>query len=269
MFAAVAIAVSITRTVAGSTPSALGAFRAGGLPVLRGAWFDVSVKGSYAMQWTGSPHMACLGGPDEFISGAVSESIEFGTARPVRAYAVEVILPLKPVGPVPALFLKRSVVRTGTRLFPNDLSTLGLRTPAVYTRSLSGTYANCGVSPQTVAPRGCGRFEAARFTTFVHQIANQLELLGWPRSPLAETACAMPDDFPHLHEFGPPPFRTGNFVTGLKCPAPAAELRLRAGAAVTCPLIGDLGVPNFNSEYVCPGTCFAHEQLSVTLRRVR
>jgi hypothetical protein len=221
------------------------------------------------MQWAGHPHKTCGGGPDEFINGSIAESIDFGTPHPVRAYAVEVILPLRPVGPAPAVFWKRRAVRAGTRLFPNDLTGLALRTPAVYMRALSGTYANCHVPPQTLAPRGCGRFADPRFMTFAHQIRREFDLPGIPHSPLAETACAVPTDLPPLGELGPPPFRTRSLVTSLKCPSPAAEFRMRVGTAITCPLLGDLGVPNFSGEYVCPGTCSAHEQLTVTLRRVR
>jgi hypothetical protein len=243
------------------------------IPVRAGAWFNVSVHGLYEMRWgPGTLRRSCGPGiTDSYVTGEGSETIKFATVRPVRAYAIEVILSDKPRhSSFAALFFKQHFVATGTKLGPNDLTPLSLPTPATYTRSLTGTWADCGQTSSTLAPSGCGTFATPGFTTRIaEQAVTEMNLEGFPHSGRTATACRYPQDFPpSLGEDTPPNFRTLPSAFGVteKCRPPTAELKVRIGGEATCRIL----IPD---DRVCPlsgKACterYGHETITVTLRR--
>jgi hypothetical protein len=241
------------------------------LHVLKGGWFQVSVHGSYAMNWSANEHGYCGGDSTkpQFLDAQGSETVTFASRRPVRAFLAETLEPA--IGkrpPFPALLLRRRFYATGTKLVPNDFAPLKVATPANWMRSLSGTYQDCGEAPQTIVASGCGGFVTPRFDSLLEPIKDTRRYRGTIRmdveersnSKLPETRCMAQTDgglpFPS-HVIA---FLNDSADAALRCPPPAAVVSSAIGTTTRCHF------DNRDNRWLLSGV---REKLIVTFRRIR
>jgi hypothetical protein len=126
------------------------------MQALSGRWFSIAASGSYDERWTADVSEGCDPGTDpEFFKGAASQEITFASPRPVRVYGFEAVTPTLRDGPQPYLLFRSHYVRPGTKL-ARDAFGWGaeVRAPAVFRRSLTGTYRGCSIGPGYPAKTG-------------------------------------------------------------------------------------------------------------------
>jgi hypothetical protein len=254
--------LAITASAAGKPPALM--------RVLKGGWFQVSVRGEYTMHWSVNLHDNCFGDPaqPEFLDGQASERMTFASRRPARAFLFETFVPgIRHGSPIPTLVLSRRFHAVGQRLGPNDFAPLKLATPADWVRSLSGTYQECGDPVQQIVAPGCGSFRTPRFISSLSPVSDTRRYRGKIVMSLSELSHSnLPEARCQAQTYAGLPFadHTINFLqdsadVGLRCPPPAAVVSSSGGTTLKCHL-------NNRDNGFLPGV---QETLVVTFRRLR
>jgi hypothetical protein len=267
--ATIAAAALVLVSVLAITASAAGKPRPL-LRVLKGGWFQVSVRGEYTMHWSVNLHDNCFGDPaqPEFLDAQASEQMTFASRRPVRAFLFETMEPgVRGGPPIPKLLLRRRFYARGQRLGPNDFAPLKLATPANWVRSLSGTYQECGDPVQQIVAPGCGHFRTPRFISSLSPATDARRYGGKFVMDLSELShSTLPETLCQAQTYAGLPFaeHTIRFLlnsedVSLRCPSPAAVVSSSAGATMMCRL-------NNRDNGFLPGVL---ETLVVKFRRLR
>jgi hypothetical protein len=126
--------------------------------VLRGAWFNVAMHGQYAMSWSGQVNHGCGPGEAESFTGSVSQTISFETRHSVRRWAYEAaVFDRQLHRRVTYLVISNRYRAPGTKIGPNGFGSARLATPALFTRSATGTYVECGGPAHEIRDIPCPR----------------------------------------------------------------------------------------------------------------
>lgn len=240
---------------------------------LEGHWLTYTIHGSYTWSWSANVSAGCGEGLyDEVFNGQASQTITFGSSAPVRLYSFRGIYPAYRKGPRTFLLLSRRYYAPGTHLGPNDFGGGKVRAPALYTRSIAGTYRGCGLDPavKTLPPTSCARLRLPRFQALIGwdpQAKPTMNVDGIPgRELYSSPSCALPEDFPEdlTGQRGLPNWEEG-FVEPLGCPPLLRFTHVRVGERLVC---RHSGRPS-DAEHPRAGAPVYHETITLVARGSR
>jgi hypothetical protein len=224
--------------------------------------FAVTVRGSYNLQWAMNQTGDCgIGTETAFLDGRSSQTIRYRTPRPVRVHTLWKTLTYHGKR-YPWLVLEDRWHGFKTSTDPRRSNIkFQIDVPAVFTRTVSGTYALCGGSRSTVSQAGCGNRSVPQFVVALaqeiaaHRIGYQaLTRFGDPY----RGTCAFPDMEGAVKQ--DPPLMVTDLSGSLACPSTARFFAAAIGRTLTCKEIPP-------KDYTIGGT--QKQTQTVAFRRIR
>jgi hypothetical protein len=222
--------------------------------------FAVSVHGSYELQWALKETGDCGDGTTASLDARGFATIAYRTPRPVHVHTIwETIKFQGKRYPFLVLEDRWHGFKTSTDPRRSNIK-FQIDIPATFDRGISGTYAHCGESAQTISQAGCGKRSVPQFVVAQsHQLASHrigYQALTRFGDPYHGT-CAVDGD-PALKQ--DPPLMVTDLSGSLACPSVPTFFTVRIGTTLTCKEIPP-------EDHTVGGT--ARQTETVTFRRIR
>jgi hypothetical protein len=239
--------------------------------VLRGAWFQVAMHGRYSMSWSGQRTEGCGPTDQESFSGSVSQTITFGTRRRARRWAFSVtVFDRQFHRRVTYLLFSSRYLAPGTKVGPNAFAGAKLATPALFTRSATGTYTPCGSPPVQIQNIPCPTVAVPSFHAVAEWSPYRPSGRHAPAFNTEETAnrspypgkCAQEDnDYESLlGQAGVPNLEQDHLDPVMAAPGIARFMNARVGTTITT---------RFNGNPFGWSPSYSQLSVKLTFRRVR